>query len=172
MSHGSFNSKIRFLGQKVCSVAWLQIDTRKWLLCAPFQGFRSFSFNLSSRIGPIYHLYSYMCLRPWFRNFWGSVHSETSKTLPTYHIVRLRVSSYKTRIVLAVLEIRTQNYLARLHYVCQCLYHHKKSIIDVVLMIWLDSVLYNHKHNIIRKHWVGYCVYVCLHGICIIYALL
>ena len=27
-------------------------QTRKWLLWAPFQGFRSFSFNLSSRIGP------------------------------------------------------------------------------------------------------------------------
>ena len=26
MSQGSFNPKIRFLGQKVCSVAWLQTD--------------------------------------------------------------------------------------------------------------------------------------------------
>ena len=58
MSQGSFNPKIRFLGQKVCSVARLQTHiqtdrhTRKWLLRAPFQGFRSFAFNLSSRIGP------------------------------------------------------------------------------------------------------------------------
>ena len=51
MSHGSFNPKIKFLCQKVCSVACVQTDrqtdtqTRNWLLCAPFQGFRSFSFN-------------------------------------------------------------------------------------------------------------------------------
>ena len=58
VSKGSFNQNIRFLGQKVCSVAWLRTDTqttrhtRKWLLWASFQGFRCFSFNLSSRIGP------------------------------------------------------------------------------------------------------------------------
>ena len=59
VSQGSFHPKIRFLDQKVCSVARLQTHrhtdrhTRKWLLWVPFQGFRSFSFNLSSRIGPI-----------------------------------------------------------------------------------------------------------------------
>ena len=54
LSQGSLNPKIRFLGQKMCYVVHLRTDThtRKWLLWAPFQGFRSFSFNLSSRIGP------------------------------------------------------------------------------------------------------------------------
>ena len=60
MSQGSLNPKIRFLGQKVWPVARGRTDgqtdghTRKWKQRAPFQGFRSFSFNLSSRIGPIY----------------------------------------------------------------------------------------------------------------------
>jgi len=59
MSQGSFNPKIRFLSQKVCPLARGQADTqtdrhtRKWLLWAPFQTFRSFSFNLSSSIGPM-----------------------------------------------------------------------------------------------------------------------
>ena len=55
MSQGSFSPKIRFLYQKVCSVVRVQThrQTRKWILRAPFQGFRIFSFNLSSRIGPI-----------------------------------------------------------------------------------------------------------------------
>ena len=56
MSQGSLNPRIRFLGQKLWSVARVQRDrhgqTWKWLLRAPFQGFRIFSFNLSSRIGP------------------------------------------------------------------------------------------------------------------------
>ena len=61
MSQGSFNPKIRFLGQKMWPVARTQTDRHthtdshtEWLLRAPFQGFRIFSFNLSSRIGPIY----------------------------------------------------------------------------------------------------------------------
>ena len=58
MSQGSFNPKIRFLVEKVCPVACLHTDRQtdgqtEWLLWAPFQGFRIFSFNLSSRIGPI-----------------------------------------------------------------------------------------------------------------------
>ena len=63
MSQGSLDPKIRFIGQKVCSVARVQTDrhtdrqthrqTRKWIQRTPFQGFRNFSFNLSSRIGPI-----------------------------------------------------------------------------------------------------------------------
>ena len=60
MFQGSFNSpKDRFLGQKVCPVASEQTDTqththtRKWIQRTPFQGFRNFSFNLSSRIDPI-----------------------------------------------------------------------------------------------------------------------
>ena len=72
MSQWSLNPKIRFLGQKVCPVARPQTDghthrhTRKWLLRAPFQGFRMFSFHLSSRIGPkrgrdIGHRYSQPC---------------------------------------------------------------------------------------------------------------
>ena len=55
MSQGSFNTKIRFLGQKVCPVAHSRTDTHtqtEWLLRAPFQGFRIFSFNL---IGPTDH---------------------------------------------------------------------------------------------------------------------
>ena len=58
MSQGSLDPKIRFIGQKVCSVARVQTDrhtdrqTRKWIQRTPFQGFRNFSFNLSSRIGP------------------------------------------------------------------------------------------------------------------------
>ena len=56
MSQGSFNQKIRFLGQNVFSVARGHTDRHESdysVLWAPFQGFRSFSFNLSSRIGPI-----------------------------------------------------------------------------------------------------------------------
>ena len=63
MSQGSFDPKIRFIGQKVCSVARVQTDrqtdthtdtqTRKWIQRTPFQDFRIYSFNLSSRIGPI-----------------------------------------------------------------------------------------------------------------------
>ena len=60
MFQGSFNPpKDRFLGQKVCPVASEQTDTqththtRKWIQRTPFQGFRNFSFNLSSRIDPI-----------------------------------------------------------------------------------------------------------------------
>ena len=59
MSQGSLDPKIRFIGQKVCSVARVQTgrQTRKWIQRTPFQGFRNFPFNLSSRIGPIYVLY-------------------------------------------------------------------------------------------------------------------
>ena len=74
MSQGSFSPKIRFLGQKVCSVArthtfWVKMalkitsrtqtdrqtdrQTRKWIQRTPFQVSGFFSFNLSSRIGPI-----------------------------------------------------------------------------------------------------------------------
>ena len=52
MSQGSFNPKIRFLGQKVCFVAHTDSHTQKWIQKTPFQGFRIFSFKLSSRIGP------------------------------------------------------------------------------------------------------------------------
>ena len=54
MSQGSLDPKIRFLGQKMFSVACVQTDTQtqKWLQRTPFQGFRIFFFNLSSRIGP------------------------------------------------------------------------------------------------------------------------
>ena len=55
MSQGSLDPKIRFIGQKVCSVARVQTDTqtRKRIQMTPFQGFRNVSFNLSSMIGPI-----------------------------------------------------------------------------------------------------------------------
>ena len=83
MSQGSLNPKIRFLGQKMCSVARLQTDrhTRKWLLRAPFQGFRSFSFNLSSRIGPTSQEYIFSppqtllsLLWLWPTSAWGIVY--------------------------------------------------------------------------------------------------
>ena len=55
MSQGSFSPKNRFLGQKVCSVAREQTTHRHtltWIQRTSFQGFRNFSFNISSRIGP------------------------------------------------------------------------------------------------------------------------
>ena len=63
MSQGSLDPKIRFLCQKVCSVARVQTDrqTRKWIQRTPFQGFRNFSVNLSSRIGPIHTVHKLMC---------------------------------------------------------------------------------------------------------------
>ena len=59
MSQGSFSPKIRFIGQKMWPITRAHTDrhtdrqTRKWIQRTPFQGFRNFSFNLSSRIGPI-----------------------------------------------------------------------------------------------------------------------
>ena len=60
MSQGSLDPKIRFIGQKVCSVARVHTDTHtdrqtdmKVNTEDTLQGFRNFSFNLSSRIGPI-----------------------------------------------------------------------------------------------------------------------
>ena len=55
MSQGSLNPRIRLLWQKLCPVAHAHThrQTRKWILSTPFQGFRTFFFNLSSRIGPI-----------------------------------------------------------------------------------------------------------------------
>ena len=56
MSQGSFRPKIWFLGQKVCSVAWGQTDT-KVKTEDTLQGFRiffKFSIDLSSRSGPTY----------------------------------------------------------------------------------------------------------------------
>ena len=60
MSQGSLNPKIRFLGQKVCPVARghtdIQTDTQtdtKVNTEDTLSGFQDFSFNLSSRIGPI-----------------------------------------------------------------------------------------------------------------------
>ena len=64
MSQGSLDPKIRFIGQKVCSVARVQThrhtDTQTHRHTdrheSEYRGhpFRSFSFNLSSRIGPIF----------------------------------------------------------------------------------------------------------------------
>ena len=54
MSQGSLNPKIRFLGQKVCSVARERTDRHESDYCG--HPFRSFSFNLSSKIGPIHSL--------------------------------------------------------------------------------------------------------------------
>ena len=55
MSQGSLNQKIWFLGQKLCPVARSHTDTqtRKWIQRTHFQGFRIFSYNLSSRIDQI-----------------------------------------------------------------------------------------------------------------------
>ena len=57
MSQGSLDPKIWFLGQKMWPVTRAHTDKNtdrhtEWLLWAPFQGFRIFSFNQSSRIGP------------------------------------------------------------------------------------------------------------------------
>ena len=59
MSQRSLNPKIRFLGQKVCSIANRQtnglthteVNTHRR---TPFQVLRKFFLNLSSRIGPIF----------------------------------------------------------------------------------------------------------------------
>ena len=69
MSQGSLNPKIRFLYQKVCSVAaYRHTDRQKHRQThgheREYRGhhfrFQEFSFNLSSRIGPIFvmELYS------------------------------------------------------------------------------------------------------------------
>ena len=59
MSQGSLNPKIRFLGQKLCSVARERTDTHtdthtdtKVAILGILSGLQEFSFNLSSRIGP------------------------------------------------------------------------------------------------------------------------
>ena len=66
MSQGSFSPKIRFLGQKVCSVDRTQTDRQTDTkvntedTLSGFQDFSKFSFNLSSRSGPkIKHLEKY-----------------------------------------------------------------------------------------------------------------
>ena len=53
MSQGSLDPKIRFIGQKVCSVARVQTHT-KVNTEDTLSGFQEFflHFNLSSRIGP------------------------------------------------------------------------------------------------------------------------
>ena len=58
MSQGSLNPKIRFLGQKLCPVARGQTDRQTDTHESDYRGhpFRVsgvYSFNLSSRIGPI-----------------------------------------------------------------------------------------------------------------------
>ena len=49
MSQGSLNPKIRFLGQKMWSVAWLrtdrQTDTHESDYCGPHSGFKEFFFQ-------------------------------------------------------------------------------------------------------------------------------
>ena len=56
MSQGTFNPKIRFLGQKMCPVAKYghtdtHIQTDRITTVSTFRGFRIVFFNLSSRIG-------------------------------------------------------------------------------------------------------------------------
>ena len=58
MSQGSLNPNIRLLGQKVRCSPFIATHS-----VTPFQGFRSFSFNLSSRIGPISKWSSYVHCR-------------------------------------------------------------------------------------------------------------
>ena len=53
MSQGSLNLNIRFLGQKVCPVARGQTHTKVNTEGTLKVGFSIFSFNSSSRIGPI-----------------------------------------------------------------------------------------------------------------------
>ena len=52
MSQGSFYLNIRLFGQKVCPVARERTHRQTYRL-TDLQGFRMFSFNLSSMIGPI-----------------------------------------------------------------------------------------------------------------------
>ena len=59
MSQGSLDPKIRFLGQKVCSVARVHTDRQtdrheSEYIGHSFRGSGFFSFSLSSRIGPIF----------------------------------------------------------------------------------------------------------------------
>ena len=53
MSQRSLNPKIRFLGQKIWPVARSQRRTHRVTTEGTLSGFQDFSFNLSSRIGPI-----------------------------------------------------------------------------------------------------------------------
>ena len=52
MTQVSLNPKTGLLGQKVCPVAHSQTDRQSEYWRTLFQGFRTFSFDLSSRIGP------------------------------------------------------------------------------------------------------------------------
>ena len=54
MSHGSSKLQVSWSKGVLCSlVTDGQTHKRKWIQRTPIQGFRNFSFNLSSRIGPI-----------------------------------------------------------------------------------------------------------------------
>ena len=64
MSQGSLNPKIRFLGQKLCPVARSQTHRQTDIqtdIQSNYWGhpFRIFSFNLSSRIGPIIFIFMF-----------------------------------------------------------------------------------------------------------------
>ena len=67
MPKGSFNPKIRFLGEKVCSVARIQTDiqTDNMNTEDTLSWFLDFPFNLSSRISPI--MASCRKIGPWYR---------------------------------------------------------------------------------------------------------
>ena len=80
MSQGSLNPKIRFLGQKVWPVDRGRMDRQtdrheSTIQTTPFQGFRIFSFNLSSRIGPIHKI-------QWRWDFWWLGKMWTDRQLP------------------------------------------------------------------------------------------
>ena len=93
MSQWSFYPKIRFLAQKMWPVARVQRhtqtdrQTRKWKQRAPFQGFRSFPFNLSSMIGPIcyykYRLITQLLLYGWPWSEWNLYNEKKIKTSTT-----------------------------------------------------------------------------------------
>ena len=78
----------RFLGQKVCPVACERTDiqTWKWLLWAPFQGFRSFFFNLPSRIGPITCICQYNCSSSHNVELVNHVNSQKKKSIISENI--------------------------------------------------------------------------------------
>ena len=85
MSQGSFSPKIRFLGQKVCSLARTQTDRRESENRGhPFRvsGFFKFSFNLSSRSGPIRKQNHWKAYNTWTYSF-GCVIATPFCYLPT-----------------------------------------------------------------------------------------
>jgi len=75
MSNGPLKQTKMFLGQNVCSVARLRTDMKVKTEDTLFHDFSIFSFNLSSRIGPISiypeygHVFFFSQIQPVFKDF-------------------------------------------------------------------------------------------------------